>query len=63
MIGYMDIEGVDSWTIDYAWKTIQQFIHEKTGKNLGRLNLNLYNAKEKAMFEYACTIAFNYYDL
>ena len=63
MMGYHNINGVDSWTIDYGWKTIKQFVYEKTGNSLGGLNLDLYNAKERAMFEYACTVAFNYYDL
>lgn len=63
-MGYVDIHGVDSWSIDYAWTTIRQYVHEKTGKQIKtKLNLNLNNAKERAMFEQACTIAFHYYDL
>jgi hypothetical protein len=62
MMGYHNIEGVDSWTIEYAIKTILMYIEEKKGIKIKKIK-DLRNDTELAMFEKACTVAFNYYDL
>ena len=62
MIGYREIDGVDSWCIEYAIRTIRQYILEKTGKDIIGIN-DLRSDKELAQFNKACTVAFHHFDL